>query len=347
LSTWENYPNNYRESEIQAILKAVKAGECVSVIGLSGAGKSNLLGFLANRVNAGVKFAAVDCNDLPGADSVALLKACVEAISATINEPPTLSLLNSLVKEQLTDYPGGVCFLLDRFDLFNSPTPENAHVAGNLRALRDRFKYRLTYITSTRVPLDPNSELAELFYAHTFWLGTLSRADALWSIGEYVKRGQLGWSETECEDVRALSGGYPSLLRAVCEAHAAGAPLELSALRECVAVKRRMDEFWRDEPSSEALKESRLADIPLLQARDAPGEFTAAEKRLFDHLQQHEGEVCGKDELIQAVWPEETLVNGLRDDSLTQLVHRLREKIDIDGREHIQTVTGRGYRYKG
>ena len=59
-------------------------------------------------------------------------------------------------------------------------------------------------------------------------------------------------------------------------------------------------------------------------------------------LRAHPGAVCLKDDLIRAVWPEETAAAGLRDDSLAQLVHRLRDKI---GPRLIQTLPGRGYRF--
>ncbi|MBC8497075.1 MAG: ATP-binding protein [Anaerolineales bacterium] len=49
MSVWNTYPPNCREKEVQAILSAVGAGECISVVGLSGAGKSNLMGFIAHR----------------------------------------------------------------------------------------------------------------------------------------------------------------------------------------------------------------------------------------------------------------------------------------------------------
>ena len=48
MSVWDSYPANYRAREVQYIHTAVQAGECVAVVGLSGAGKSNLIGFLAN-----------------------------------------------------------------------------------------------------------------------------------------------------------------------------------------------------------------------------------------------------------------------------------------------------------
>jgi hypothetical protein len=341
VSAWDSYPTNYREAEVQTILTAVHAGECASVIGLSGAGKSNLLGFLAQRVSDGPGFLLVDCNDLPAANADSLLAKLVEALGGEALPHPSIRELAELVQKRLVDQPGGLCFLLDRFDPFIA----SALVASNLRSLRDRFKYKVTYVTATRAPLDPGSELAELFFAHTFWLGALSRADALWSIQQYAQRNGVDWDDATMESIFELSAGYPSMLRAVCESYAAGTPLELLAMREALPVKRRVAEFWFDAPSEEALRQSGLEDHLLLQLPPQPNELTAAEKRLLDTLSAHEGEVCSKEMLITAVWPEEKLTAGLRDDSLTQLVHRLREKINTDGKEHIQTVSGRGYRY--
>jgi len=58
--------------------------------------------------------------------------------------------------------------------------------------------------------------------------------------------------------------------------------------------------------------------------------------------------VCEKDDLIRAVWPEDRIYEqGIRDDSLAQLVRRLREKIEPDpsNPRYIQTIPGRGYRF--
>ena len=84
--------------------------------------------------------------------------------------------------------------VFDRFDVVAS-APEFPFLASNLRALRDAFKYRLTYVFMTRQPLDPSTELAELAAAHTLWLGPLVWADARWSAGEYARRRGLDWPE--------------------------------------------------------------------------------------------------------------------------------------------------------
>jgi DNA-binding response OmpR family regulator len=51
---------------------------------------------------------------------------------------------------------------------------------------------------------------------------------------------------------------------------------------------------------------------------------------------------------MRAVWPEVKVYDeGLQDDSLAQLVRRLRRKIEPDPSNpvHIFNVTGRGYRF--
>ena len=78
-------------------------------------------------------------------------------------------------------------------------------------------------------------------------------------------------------------------------------------------------------------------------------ELTAKEHLLLAYFLAHPEIVCEKDELIQAVWPEDRIFEeGVRDDSLAQLIRRLRMKIEADPSQprYIHTVAGRGYRYK-
>jgi len=63
--SYADYPITYRHQECQRILQAVRAGDSAYVIGLSGAGKSNLIGFLAERYAPdGVRLVHVDLNRL-------------------------------------------------------------------------------------------------------------------------------------------------------------------------------------------------------------------------------------------------------------------------------------------
>ena len=353
MSAWDDYPEDYRANQVQHILAAVRAGESAAVIGLSGSGKSNLLGYLAHRWgDAGdrPRLALVDCNRLADVSAEGIFRLVRSALGEQSAAGDEYSALEAVLGRWLREAaPLGL--LLDRFDAL-AEHPEQS-IYSNLRALRDAHKYELTYIIATRRPLDPHNELAELFFAHTLWLGPLSENDTAWNVTRYARRSGLNWDMDVTRQIGRLSGGYPALLRAVCEAHAAGCPLSLPELSQHPAVQRRLDEFWADQPDAATLRLCGLSDNPLVNASRLPAQvdtagLTAKEHALWEYLQAHPNQVCEKDDLIRAVWPEDRIFErGVRDDSLAQLVRRLREKIETDpsNPRHIQTVAGRGYRF--
>jgi energy-coupling factor transporter ATP-binding protein EcfA2 len=364
MSTWDTYPDDYRFQEVQTILSAVQAGECVAVVGLSGSGKSNLLGFIANRVgqaqpqaNRLPAFYMVDCNRLVDFTPQALFRlmsSSLTKIEATSGED-ALAELEESIDQKIADEKQ-VCLLFDRFDAFMHAPVEDRdrlRVAANLRALRDTHKYDLTFVLGTRRPLDPHTELAELFFAHTLWLGPLAEKDARWNISRYAQRKGLEWDEEVVQAILKISWGYPSILRAACEAYAEGCELEIQPLLEHPAICRRVDEFWADQPKADDLRLSRLTNHPILStARDATAfdttQLTAKENLLWEYFLAHPEQVCEKDDLIRAVWPEDRIFErGIRDDSLAQLIRRLREKVEPEPANplHIHTVPGRGYRF--
>lgn len=350
MTSWSTYPPDYRGLEISLIQAAIQAGECVAVLGLSGSGKSNLLGFLAQRIQGVPAKIFIDCNRLLEHSPAGFFHLVRQSLGETAPAPDELAALEASLQRRLAPPTAAVCLLFDRFD--SLPSPFVAAISGSLRALRDTFKYQLTYLIAARRPLEPTSELAELFYAHTLWLGALSASDARWSAQGYARRRGLIWDEETLQRLVELSSGYPALLRAACEAHAAGVPLQLQTLSAHPAVQKRLEEFWSDEPSPGMLKASRLENIPLLRQPCRPEqkspELTAKENLLLQYLRAHPNQVCTKDDLIQAVWPEDKVfMEGIRDDSLAQLVRRLRRKIEPDpvNPHHLHNVPGRGYRY--
>jgi energy-coupling factor transporter ATP-binding protein EcfA2 len=355
---WASYPTNYRQTEILRILSSVRAGECVELIGLSGSGKSNLLGFLANRPDVAEgrpRFVLVDCNRLEALTAPALFQLLSESLAqAGLPVSPeaahTLTALQGEIGQALPKSTG-LCLLFDRFELI---LQAGGMLLGNLRALRDVFKYRLTYVIGMRHPLPVDNELAELFFGRTVWLGALSESDALWNIKRSAERLEHSWNEGEQQAILRLSGSYPALMRAVCEASAAGVALEAGVLRSHPAVKRRLDELFQEQPGESELERAGLKQAELLQGEGKrPSQppidlsrLTAKENLLLEYLQAHAGQVCDKNSLIQAVWPEDKIFSeGVRDESLAQLVRRLRKKIEIDpdNPELIQTVSNRGY----
>jgi hypothetical protein len=355
MSDWDAFPMSYRSREIEAIERATHAGENVSVIGLGGAGKSNLLGFLAHRrSNTDYPYILADCNRLlshtPSALFHLLLKALGQGVSSpSVDESRTgLEKLTEAIESRLQE-ANVLVFLIDRFDVFTGAP--NEPLFNRLRALRDSYKYRLVYVLATRRPLPADNELVELFHAHTIWLGPLSEADAAWNVDRYAGRVGLSWAEPVKETLIEKSLGYPSLLRGFCEAYASGA--ELKELSAHPAVRDRVADILSDNPDEQALRQSGLAPLTLPAgsqrvAIDAE-QLTLKEQRLYAYLLAHPNRLCDKDELIQAVWPEDAVFeHGVRDSSLAQLIRRLRLKIELDPSDPqlIQTVPGRGYVFR-
>ena len=353
MRNWDEFPSDYRHAQVTAVLDAVHAGESVSVVGLSGSGKSNLLGYLAYRCSTETHpLLLLDCNRLLEHTAPALLRLARQALgdteAATADPQAELDALSRTISGRL-ETAQSLGLLLDRFDIFTDPPHERLFNA--LRALRDAHKYRLAYVVATRRPLPQDGEMAELFYAHTLWLGPLSESDARWNVARFAARHGETWDEPTVQAIIDVSRRYPSLLKAACQAFSDGAPVD--ALAEHPAVQARVTEFWRDDPADEHLVASDLGDHPLLLAGRGPlvdeGELTAKERVLYDYFLAHPNQVCEKDELILAVWPEDAVYEeGVRDSSLAQLVRRLRVKIEPDPSEprFIETVPSRGYVYR-
>ena len=353
MTDWTTYPTDYRSSEVLAIAAALSAGECVSVVGLSGVGKSNLLGFIAQRQPAaGTACVPVDCNRLAEPSSAALFALARRAVGGKgARDAEAFDALDAAIGERLSASADRLALLFDRFDILVGSG--DRALFNNLRALRDGHKFRLAYLIATRRPLPAHNELAELLLAHTLWLGPLSPGDARWNVARYAARRGVQWDEHTAEALIAASRGYPSLLRAACEAYAGGTPVD--RLAEHPAVQARVTELLEDHPTPDELRQCGLAGHPWLATAGGlpaldPAQLTPKEHLLLAYLQAHPGEICEKDALIRAVWPEDKVFErGVRDDSLAQLIRRLREKIEADpGKPRlIQTVAGRGYRFRG
>ena len=352
MSVWKTYPPDYREKEVQQILAAVQAGECVAIIGLSGAGKSNLMGFIANRPEI-FKHpnVLVDCNRLRQPTSNDLFRLIRHTLGVMAPTDNAFDVLDSLIEKQLDENEGKLALMLDRFEIL----ADDLSIGSNLRALRDTHKYQLSFITATRRPLDPTNELAELLFGHTIWLGPLSESDSYWSVNRYAQRFNLDWEQEVAIKIQELTLGYPSLLRAVCEAYAGGANLDITELRDHPAIQMRVKEFWDDAPSDSDLRAAGLDGLSLLASPPSSLQFdtsqlTEKEFLLLKYLEAHPNEVCSKDDLVKAVWPEDLIYErGIRDDSLAQLVRRLRVKIEPNpsNPRFIHTAPGRGYRFSG
>lgn len=349
------YPADYRAREIEQLVRATRAGECAAVIGLSGAGKSNVLRRFV-EVRAEPPVVMVDANRLAAPSAAGLFELTLRALGESEAGREPFAALEAVLEGRLHAPESSLTLAFDRFD---AVAGEGA-LFGPLRSLRDAHKYRLTFVIAARRPLDARNELAELFFGNILWLGPLSDSDARWTVNRYTARKGLSWEERTARKLIELTRGYPSLLRAACEAHAAGCALTAEAMTAHPAVRARLDEFWADAPTEDELQKCGLANLPLLMAA-RPGakvvtpqfdtsRLTAKENTLLQYFLAHPNAVCEKDAIIRTVWAEDKVfAQGVRDDSLAQLIRRLREKIEPDpaNPRHIHTVPGRGYRFTG
>ena len=297
-----------------------------------------------------MQFFPVDGNRLRQLDNEGFLKLLLTSLSNQTlqNETNVISQIEDEIEKTLLNKGKSICLLIDRMDILNEP--QVSLLGANLRSIRDNFKYQLTYVIGTRKPIPPDNEIAELVAGNTIWLGPLSRSDAVWSVKTFAERKGLTWSESEINELIELSGKYPSFLRGLCEAYANGKELKEENLSFLEPLQIRIQEFWKDNPSIEALEKSRLTDLPILSVKNKNTTMlTDKENKLLDCFQSNPNTILNKDIIIQAVWPEDKIYQiGIRDDSLTQLIRRLRKKMKTDpnNKAVIQTVSGRGYIYR-
>lgn len=72
------------------------------------------------------------------------------------------------------------------------------------------------------------------------------------------------------------------------------------------------------------------------------------EYRLLSFLIENEGRIVARAEIIEAVWPEAQVAEGVSDEAIDQMVFRIRRKIEDEPNNprHIATVKGLGWRFR-
>ena len=284
-SQWDTFPANYREREVAQIAAWIDAGESGLIVGLSGAGKSNVLGFVAHRLKGHGRLLRplLDLNRLPEPTLAAFLRQLLAALDDTssVQLPgDALEKLRAITDKGLAQTDAFLLgrsveaalallcgerelrtvILMDRFDValerFDAP------FYNNLRAWRDAHKTRLTYIVAARRdwPDWPNlpalSEFTDLIAGRTSWVGALSPGDLRWNLARFA-----GGKPTKrlVERMTGLSGGHAGLLKTLWAAGAASplAPKGTGGIEggpsewlKHGGVRRQCQELWDDLPTT-------------------------------------------------------------------------------------------------
>jgi hypothetical protein len=267
---WADYEPNYRAREIETLAGWITAGESGCVLGPTGSGKSNLLGFVCHQPQVlnpylpdlGLKVALVqvDLNNLPGDDLAAfyqlILRSLYESNAQLAALEPTLAKVTESLYHKVEDKP------LPFFDQFcRTAEPQ---VVDTLRGLRDGFKTTLSYLVGVRHELaylrDPLEigEVYELLDTHLCWVGAMVEADARWVINQVAETTGRSFTEAEIRRLIDLTGSYPSLLKAVSLwlVHASPVP-EREAWADALLRERslqyRLEEIWTSLTQAEQL----------------------------------------------------------------------------------------------
>ncbi|NJM05159.1 winged helix-turn-helix transcriptional regulator [Candidatus Gracilibacteria bacterium] len=277
---------SYRANEMRVLAGWIASGASGSVVGLVGSGRSNLLKFLCEHPTAlnayqpelarSVALVAVDLYDLPSINLADLYRTILHAFywiredlppplgaivttlfsehraisDAFLTQTALYELLLAFQREQVR-----VVLVMNRFDRFCERS--TLHMVNTLRGLRDRFKETLSYIVGMRQAVaylpDPTvlGDMYELFDNHICYVGALNSADSRKMVTRLARAGLATPETHEVAAMLQLSGGYPSILRAIVDwwysgVERPGPPHEWATiLLDEATIRYRIDRLWQ------------------------------------------------------------------------------------------------------
>lgn len=254
---WADFPDTYRHEQVVTLARWVAAGESGSLIGGSGTGKSNLIGFLSIRPdvlaaslpNTKEPFVLIhfDVNSLPALTLTYFYRGLIQALqnASGLNDETqeklgalitsvanwddaffVLSTLRTAHQLLIDGMNTRIVWLIDRFD--EACQRLDAQALSSLRSLRDQLKGRLCYIVATRHPIEQLRDPAEMdeFYeiiaANRCWIGPMAERDARWVVRQMGERLGVSFAEDEFVQLFRVTGGLPAFLKEACTARANG-----------------------------------------------------------------------------------------------------------------------------
>lgn len=247
------YPDTSRLEEIKKILNYVKEGNSCELIGLPGAGKSNVLGFLAYNRNIRIKhlgenqkwfhFVPLNFSEIrkrPLVDAwkfifLGLIESLRERKNKDYEKVNDIFKESSSLNDELVLFQGlkraidylciekelTVVLLMDRFEDY-IPMVDISFFA-NLRILRNRAKYRFSVVFSLTRPLEniiePSvfADFHEFLAGHDIYLKLLDKDGLGFRISYLEKVSGKKIDEKIKNQILNLSGGHGKLTRLCLE----------------------------------------------------------------------------------------------------------------------------------
>lgn len=168
-------------------------------------------------------------------------------------------------------------------------------ISNTLSGLRDSFRDTLSYIVGVRQSLtyleslNLPTDLLRLLTAHTCYLGAYTAADASQMIMQLTCAYARPPGAAEVQALLTLSGGYPTLIKAVCDWWLLTTPRPpllqwQDALLATPMIKRSLQELWQNLTSEE---QEALGEVQHQAA--GRGAFTPAASPTLCHCLRHLG----------------------------------------------------------
>jgi hypothetical protein len=248
-------PDTLRHEDGAFILQRIADGDCSAVVGASNTGKSYLLRALANRqvqhrlmgnLVDNYLVVYVDFNLMLEATEQGfyelILRCLLEELThvapdaefldplqssyKTLVTPPTAFQISLSFSEGLMAVCRGTsCNLVLLFDEFDEPFEQiDGRAFLNLRALKDKYRQRLSFVTATNHRLSSIrrgrdvDEFVELFEPFTRFLGPLNKSDVEQIIAWVATQEGYTFDDQDRAFLHHHADGHLGLLMTVCRA---------------------------------------------------------------------------------------------------------------------------------
>ena len=263
------FPADYREAQVGQVMRALYKQRSITISGLAGMGKSNLVRFIVSHPHVRARylkeradayaFVHVDCAGLASGDEAEILQEIAiqmgrEGLLAGAAQPAQVpGSMRRVLKEHILSLEANLnlVLVLDYFDEAVA-TLDKSFYNYLFHVRNARPKANLSIILAARRPPGFLYELQELFDDDCL-VGPLGDKDALESLRRDEARLGCRFDAAQRRQLMACTGGHPGFLKNAAELLASreidgNSPLEELArqLLQAGKVRRLCQELWED-----------------------------------------------------------------------------------------------------